>query len=105
EEMFAFFRAAFREKTLAEWMHELGDAPICFGPVNTVEEAIADPQVRHRGMILGEGEALMPGFPVKLSDTPPSLRTPPAVFGEHTDEVLRELGFADARIAELRVGG
>jgi len=105
DEMFAFFRAAFREKTLAEWMQELGDAPICFGPVNTVEEAIADPQVRHRAMILGEGEGLMPGFPVKLSDTPPSLRTAPAGFGQHTEDVLRQLGLGDLEIADLRAGG
>src|SRR5882672_10120466 len=105
EEVFAFFRAAFRRKVLAEWRRELGDAEICFGPVNTLEETFADPQVRHRGMVVGEGASVMLGPPIKLSDTPASLRTPPATFGEHTEEVLRALGLADDAIAELRADG
>ena len=105
EEMFAFFRGKFREKTLAEWREELADVEICFGPVNTLEETFADPQVRHRGMILGEGPDLMLGPPIKLSDTPASVRTPPGRFGQHTDEVLRGLGLGDAEIARLRADG
>jgi crotonobetainyl-CoA:carnitine CoA-transferase CaiB-like acyl-CoA transferase len=50
--MLRFFRAAFREKTLAEWMAELGEKEICFGPVSSLDEMYADPQVRHRGMIV-----------------------------------------------------
>jgi len=102
EEMFAFFRAAFRTKTLAEWQQELGAEDICFGPVNTVAEALADPQLRHRGMVVGNGARVMPGPPIKLSETPATLRTPPATFGEHTDAVLRGLGMGDAEIARLR---
>jgi crotonobetainyl-CoA:carnitine CoA-transferase CaiB-like acyl-CoA transferase len=105
EEMFAFFRAAFRARTLAEWMEELGDVEICFGPVNTLEEMFADPQVRHRGMVLGEGPGRMPGPPIKLSETPASVRTPPARFGEHTEAVLGELGLDPAAVAELRRRG
>ncbi len=105
EEMFRFFRAAFRAKTLAEWRAELSEKEICFGPVNTLEETFADPQVRHRGMVMGEGASLMPGPPIKLSDTPASIRTPPARFGEHTEEVLGGLGFGTAEIARLRREG
>src|SRR5438128_2405505 len=60
-EMFAFFRAAFRTKTLAEWVAELGDVDICFAPVATLEEAFADPQVRHRGMVGAHGGTLTLG--------------------------------------------
>jgi CoA:oxalate CoA-transferase len=49
--MLRFFRAAFREKTLAEWMAELGEE-ICFGPVSALDEVYADPQVKHRGMVV-----------------------------------------------------
>ena len=78
---FAFFRAAFRQKTLAEWMAELGDKEICFGPVNTIDEAYADPQLRHRGMVVDTEHAGRPpsysATPIKLSETPPALRTSP----------------------------
>ncbi len=105
EVMLRFFRAAFRAKTLAEWRAELGEKEICFGPVNTLEETFADPQVRHRGMVVGEGDRMMPGPPIKLSDTPASIRTPPARFGEHTEEVLGGLGFGAGEIARLRRDG
>lgn len=109
EEIIAFFRATFRKKTFAEWLHELGDKDICFGPVNTVDDALADPQLRHRGMVVEmetpAGTMVMPNSPIKLSATPPSLRTPPPRFGEHTDEVLAELGFGAGEIATLREQG
>jgi crotonobetainyl-CoA:carnitine CoA-transferase CaiB-like acyl-CoA transferase len=109
EEMFAFFRQAFRQKTMAEWVAQLADQDICFGPVNTLEETYADPQLRHRGMIVEmetpTGRSLLPGIPIKLSDTPGSVRTPPPGFGEHTDAVLRALDFDDAAITHLRAQG
>jgi len=105
-EMFAFFRAAFRRKTLAEWRPELEQLEICFGPVNTLEEAFADPQVQHRRMILetetATGRSLTIGSPLKLGATPPTLRTPPPALGEHTDAVLTHLGFDARAIASLR---
>ena len=105
EEMFAFFRAEFRGKTLDEWRPELAELEICFGPVNTLDETFADPQVRHRGMVVGEGANLTLGPPIKLSETPATLRTPPGKFGQHTEEVLRGLGMGDADIARLRADG
>ena len=71
----------------------------------TLEESLADPQVRHRGMTLGAGPTLAPGPPLKLSDTPPSVRTPPPLFGADTDEVLAGLGFDAAQISRLRADG
>ncbi|MBI4516644.1 MAG: CoA transferase [Deltaproteobacteria bacterium] len=109
DEMFAFLRAAFRRRTLAEWLHELGDQAICLGPVNHLDEALANPQLRHRQMVVeletAAGRSLAPGIPLKLSDTPGAIRTPPPGFGEHTDSVLGSLGFGTAEIAQLRAGG
>jgi len=109
EEMFTFFRNAFREKTRAEWLEELGDKDICIGPVNTVEEAMADPQVRYRQMAIDldtpSGPVTTVGMPIKLSDTPASLRSLPATFGEHTDAVLTGLGLSGSDIQGLRSRG
>ncbi|HZP43675.1 MAG TPA: CaiB/BaiF CoA-transferase family protein [Candidatus Binatia bacterium] len=109
EATLAFFRAAFRERTLEEWRRELADAEICFGPVNTVEEAFDDPQLRHRGMVVElatpTGAMRFPGPPIKLSDTPASVRTPPPTFGADTDAVLASLGYDAAAIAALRAAG
>ncbi len=109
EAMLRFFREAFRQKTLAQWMHELGDQDICVGPVKTLEEVFADPQLRHRQMVQDldtpSGRAMTIGTPIKLSDTPASLRTPPPRFGEHTEAVLASLGFSADEIAQLREQG
>jgi crotonobetainyl-CoA:carnitine CoA-transferase CaiB-like acyl-CoA transferase len=109
EAMFAFFRTAFREKTLAEWVSELAEKEICFAPVNTLEETFADPQLRHRGMLVEmdtpTGRSVVIGTPLKLSETPASLRTPPPRFGEHTDDVLATLGVAPDRRVALREAG
>ncbi|HVM96619.1 MAG TPA: CaiB/BaiF CoA-transferase family protein [Candidatus Acidoferrales bacterium] len=109
EEMFAFFRDAFRRKTQAAWIRELGDVEVCFAPVNTLEETFGDPQLRHRGMIVEmngpNGSTTVIGNPIKLSETPASLRSAPPGFGEHTEEVLRQLGMSNQVIAELRQEG
>jgi crotonobetainyl-CoA:carnitine CoA-transferase CaiB-like acyl-CoA transferase len=109
EEILEFFRAAFREKTLGEWMAELGALDICVGPVSTLDEVYADPQVRHRSMIVEMagpfGTQRMPASPIRLSATPPSLRTPPPAFGADTDAVLADLGYDDGEIARLRRDG
>jgi crotonobetainyl-CoA:carnitine CoA-transferase CaiB-like acyl-CoA transferase len=107
EEMMAFFQAAFRAKTLDEWRTELAEVEFCFGPVNTLEEAFVDPQIRHRGMVVELGGIPSPvlGPPIKLSATPASIRTRPFQFGEHTDQVLASLGYDADGIARLRADG
>ena len=106
DEMLRVIRAAFRERTLAEWMELFGDEEICFGPVNTLEEACRDPQLRHRGMVVEmktpRGPMTASGIPIRLSGTPGAIRTPPPALGEHTDAVLASLGYSAAEIARLR---
>jgi crotonobetainyl-CoA:carnitine CoA-transferase CaiB-like acyl-CoA transferase len=90
-----------------EWMALLGPADLPVAPVNTMREAFDDPQLKHREMLLEmdhpvEGRIPQLGFPIKFSDTPGRLRTSPPLLGEHNDEVLRSLGYADGDIEELR---
>jgi CoA:oxalate CoA-transferase len=73
-------------------------------------EVCADPQVLAQEMVLevehpGHGPVRMTGFPVKLSATPAKLRRPAPELGEHTDAVLRELGYAPEQIASLHGAG
>lgn len=106
EHMFATFRAAFRTRTQAEWLAVLGEQDICFGPVNTIEEMLADPQLRHRGMVVDQpgGQPTL-GSPIKLSETPAALRTPPPLFGQDTEAVLASLGLDARAIEALRADG
>jgi len=105
EEAFTKLRARFRERTMAEWVEEFADLDICFGPVATLGEAMQDPQVRHRGMIVERDGRIALGNPVRLTDTPPTLRTPPPELGQHTDAVLTGLGYAAGDVAALRERG
>jgi crotonobetainyl-CoA:carnitine CoA-transferase CaiB-like acyl-CoA transferase len=110
EGMFSFLQAAFKTKTREEWMEELKDVDVCFGKVLTLEETLRDPQVVSRGMVtdfedVRKGKMRLLSSPLKLSDTPPDIRTPPADFGEHTEEVLGELGFNADQIEELKKSG
>jgi crotonobetainyl-CoA:carnitine CoA-transferase CaiB-like acyl-CoA transferase len=64
-----------------------------------------DPQLRHRGLVQDADTRPYIGCPIHLSDTPAGVRTPPAVFGQHTDEVLGALGYTPTHIAGLRERG
>ncbi len=101
----------FATKSRAEWREILAGRDVCVGPVNNFEEAFADPQLRHRGMVVTEdlpsGESWDHiGNPIKLSGSEVRLiRMPPPGLGEHTDEVLKEAGIATERVTELRNAG
>jgi crotonobetainyl-CoA:carnitine CoA-transferase CaiB-like acyl-CoA transferase len=83
------------------------------GPINTLDQVFADPQVQARGMKiemphagLGGDPAPLIASPIRMSATPPSYRHAPPVLGEHTDEVLGELlGLEAAALAALRERG
>jgi crotonobetainyl-CoA:carnitine CoA-transferase CaiB-like acyl-CoA transferase len=91
----------------AHWIESLNAAGVPCGPINTIDQVFADPQVRHLGLAWPapsheRGDIELVGQPIIMSRTPSRIRTPPPLMGEHSDEILRELGYDDARIAELR---
>ena len=106
EEILNFMRVTFKRQTLDEWDAELADLEICWGRVQTFSEMLADPLFREREMILelkgrtGEKKAAI-GVPVKLSETPGSVRSAAVDFGASTTSILRELGYSEKEIEEF----
>lgn len=100
-----------RSRTVDEWMAALGEAGIPGGRVRTVAEALANPQVEARGLLLdvdhpraGRGRYL--GSPVGLDGAGRGSRRPPPLLGQHTEEILGEwLGLPAAEVGDLRRGG
>ena len=100
----------FRTQTTAYWVEQLEAARIPCGPVNNFAQALNQAQVRARDMVvdvqLANGQSLqMPGNPVKLSDSPQQSYVRPPGLGEHTDQVLPDLGYSAERLATLRTQG
>jgi len=98
-----------KTKSTAEWVERLEALKIGCGPINTLRDMFADPQVRARGVVVHMPHAGTPkgvdviANPVRLSETPPDYRLPPPLLGQHTAEVLSErLGFDEAQLAALR---
>ena len=109
-EMFSFLREKFKEKSREEWLEELKNLDVCIGKVLSLEETLRDPQVVSRGMTTDfrdpkKGRMKLLSSPIRLSATPPEIRTAPAAFGEHTEEVLRELGYSVFQIKDLEKNG
>ena len=110
-------QAVTRTRTTADWIALLEDKAVPCGPINTVAQAFDDAQVKARGLAVTlprwpQGEAAdgvqhITGVasPLRLSATPPVLRNAPPALGQHTHEVLRELGLDAQRIAQLQAQG
>jgi len=110
-ERVALIQEVFLTKSAEEWLKLLVEADVPSGPVNTLDVALADPQVMATEMVatidhtLG-GQIKQAANPIKMSGTPPELRTKfmsPPVVGEHVEEILtRLLGYSKEKIDQLR---
>ena len=106
----ATLQDTFAQRTSDEWLPALDAAGVPAGPIYDIEAVYADPQVQAREMrvetdhpIAGRVSGI--GIPVKLSDTPGTVRRPAPTLGQHTNEALRELGYTTAEIATMKTDG
>lgn len=104
------WREVFRSRPTAVWLAALSEAHIPAAPINDIPTVLADPQIAAREMVrtvehptLGPLRVLGPV--AKLSETPPTVRDAPPLLGQHTAEILGELGYDAAAIAALRERG
>lgn len=108
--LFEEVRRIFKSKSQSEWVDLMSGADACCEPVLDMGEAFEHPQTIARKMVIesdhpGEGRSRQLGFACKLSDTPASITSHSPALGEHTQQVLKELGIDQMRLEELyRVG-
>jgi formyl-CoA transferase len=101
----------FASRRRDDLLRDLTAIGVPCGAVRSVSDALADPQLAAREMIVPlehptAGQIRVLGTPLKLSDTPASVRTPPPVLGQHTDTILElDVGLASAAVRELRAAG
>ncbi|WP_313302890.1 CaiB/BaiF CoA-transferase family protein [Diaphorobacter sp.] len=114
--LLALMMPVMKTRTTAEWVTLFEDKAVPCGPINTIADAFADPQVQARGLRMdlprwGDNNAIAPdgirhiasvANPIRMSATPITYRNAPPALGQHTDEVLREMGMDDAQIAALK---
>jgi len=99
-----------QERTSDEWLQVLETAGIPCGPINDIDQVFDDPQARHRGLRWltnhpTAGDLSMVKCPVEMSQTPVQHQSAPPLLGQHTDEVLRDLGLDSAAVKQMRSDG
>jgi formyl-CoA transferase len=116
EALIPAMQALTRTRTTTQWIALLEDKAVPCGPINDIGQAFDDAQVKARGLVINQPVAAQAlartavesiasvASPLRLMDTPPVLRRAPPALGEHTEEVLLEMGLDAAAIAALRAG-
>ena len=100
------WRELFAGRPRAEWLAAFAGRDVCVGPLNTISEATADPQLLHREMVVEQehptaGLVAQLGTPVKFRERHAGPRTPAQALGESTAEVLGEIGYSPQEIGQL----
>ncbi len=97
--------AIFASRPQAHWIEKFAGVDCCVTPVLALEESISDPQIVARGMVSRAGGTLQFAPPLKMSEYDFSVERPAPDAGQHTDEILRDAGYANADISRLRAAG
>lgn len=112
EQAIDMLRAIFKTRTREEWIAELADIDACVGPVNSIDEALNDRHAQARGTSItsgalsetGKSYRTLPSFP-RISGVENEQRYPPPELGEHTSELLHQIGYSDIEIEQFKAGG
>jgi len=91
-----------RTESAAHWIGVCDEAGIPCGPINTIDQVFADPQVQHLGMATPMGATQVVASPLNFSGLTRDIRLPTPDAGDHTNEVLRSVGYTDTEISALR---
>ncbi|MCY4652623.1 MAG: CaiB/BaiF CoA-transferase family protein, partial [Dehalococcoidia bacterium] len=110
DELISTLEQTFSQQSSEYWLKRLEDAGVPAGPIYNIEQVYEDPQVRAREMVVETDHPIAGrtgniGIPIKLSETPGHFRRPAPTLGQHTDEVLEQLGRSGNEIAALRSRG
>jgi crotonobetainyl-CoA:carnitine CoA-transferase CaiB-like acyl-CoA transferase len=109
-EVYGIIKEVILTKTRDEWFRIMKEADTCVSPVLELNEVINDPHFQYREMFPEfehptQGKIKQLGTPIKLSDTPAKFRDFSPTLGQHTEEILKELGYGKKQIEELRKSG
>jgi formyl-CoA transferase len=99
-----------RHKPSAHWVELLEEAGVPCGPINTIDQVFADPQVQHLGIASPVtsrkgGDMKLVASPINMEGVSKKIRTATADAGQHTEEILRSIGYSDAQVAVMRDKG
>ena len=106
----ADYDKVFQNRSTTEWVDILNKAGIPCGPIYKVDQVFEDPQVQHLGIVTPmthpeKGDRAIIGQPIHMSRTPWRMRSITPDAGEHTNEILKGLGYDEARIEALKARG
>ncbi|MHA6345365.1 CaiB/BaiF CoA transferase family protein [Roseivivax sp. CAU 1761] len=97
-------------RSTAEWIETMNDAGVPAGEINDIGQVFENPQVHHLGLAQPvtsqeRGETRLVGQPILMSRTPSRIASPPPLAGQHSEQILREIGYSDDTIAALKARG